>query len=91
MRKFNNTQIEEINQALNNVKNESFIVNIPANGYDFDVKVYYAKDFDGNESIDVRTIAIGGEKCDFYSALCFQFNDSGLDKAFEHLTGEIIA
>lgn len=89
MKKFNNTQIEEINQAINNVKNESFIVNIPANGYDFDVKVYVSK-FEGQEVLCVRTIAVSGQECDFYSSLSFQFNKSGLDKAFEHLTAEII-
>lgn len=91
MKKFNNTQLEEINQAVNNVKEQSFIVQISCKCYgNYDVKVYYSKDIDGNESVDIRTIAVEGEKCDWYSPISYPFNDSGLDDAFSHLTASII-
>lgn len=90
MNSFKNTQVEAINQAINNVKEQSFIVQISCKWYgNFDVKVYY-DNRDGNESVNVRTIAIEGEKCDWYSPISYPFNDSGLDDAFKHLTASII-
>lgn len=91
MKTFKNTQIEEINQAINNVKQEPFVVSINCKYFgDYDVKVYVSK-FEGREMVCVRTIAVSGQECDFYSSTTYQFNDSGLDKAFEHLTAKIIA
>jgi len=90
MKSFKNTQVEAINQAINNVKEQSFIVQISCKYYgNYDVKVYY-DNFDGSESVNIRTIAVEGEKCDWYSATAYPFSESGLDDAFRNLTATII-
>ena len=90
MKTFKNTQVEAINEAINNVKQEPFVVSISCNHYgDYDVKLYVSK-FEGREMLCVRTIAVGGQECDFYSSTTYPFNDSGLDRAFEDLTAVII-
>jgi len=87
---FKNTQVEAINQAINNVKEQSFIVQISCKCYgNFAVKVYY-DNCDGNESVNVRTISVEGETRDWYSPTSYPFSDSGLDDAFSHITASII-
>ena len=84
MNLYKNTQIEEINQAINNVKGESFIVQVSCKYYgNYEVKVYYDKT---DNTINVRTISVEGEKSDWYSPTTYRFDESGLDRAFSHLT-----
>jgi hypothetical protein len=84
MKLYKNTQVEAINQAINNIKEQSFIVQVSCKSYgNYDVKVYY--DITDN-TINICTIAVEGDKRDWYSPTTYRFSESGLDDAFRDLT-----